>query len=82
MRYFIIKDDEYIYAVGNGTMGEEISEEMYHAVLNTLESKPQDTEYTEYLLTVDLTWEAHAKEPQPEEETAEEVLAILTGESE
>ena len=81
MRFFVIQDDKYIYAVGKGIMGEEINEGRYFLVLDALSTKPQETETIGYHLKTDLTWEPYEIEPIPEptEIDDSEALNIILG---
>ena len=86
MRYFEIHNNGYIVGVGKGDIGLEITEERYNAVLSALPLKPPATEDTDYLLTVDLAWEAYsippAPPPEPTPEDKAEAYDILMGEAE
>lgn len=78
MRYYINKDDEYIYGIGTGESGEEITEEEYNELLTIIRNRPVREEYG-YKLKTDLTWEEYALPPQPDDPDAEELLSILLG---
>ena len=83
--YFKIENNGYIQSVGmcEYWCGTEITESEYNQILELIQNRPTETETIGYRLKTDLTWEAYEKEPVPEPEpTADEVLAILTGESE
>ena len=83
MAYYKYIDGGYIIAVGTGGMGEVITEVEYNEIMTVIAGKPTETDTIGYKLKADLTWEQYEKEPVGEEEpTAEEVLAILTGEAE
>ena len=80
MGYYKTIHDGYIYSIGTGNGGTEITESEYNEILTVIHNKPQATETTDYMLKADLTWEAYEMEPAPEPEpTAEEVLDILLG---
>ena len=84
MRYKI-EDNGYIKAIGTGNIGTEITEAEYNKIMEAIQKRPSDTDTVGYRLTTDLTWEQYEKEPVPpyvEEPTAEELLNILTGETE
>lgn len=83
--YFKIENNGYIQSVGMGEYqcGTEIAEFEYNEIMTVIQNRPTETDTIGYRLKTDLTWESYEKEPVGEEEpTAEEVLAILTGESE
>ncbi len=85
MRYYKVITDNYIVRIGTGKGGQEISSQEYENILGMINRKPEPTDTTGYRLRADLTWEAYEKEPiEPveEEASADEILAILTGESE
>lgn len=81
MRYFKYVEDGIILSVGDGFGGEEITKEEYDAIVNALANKPSTSETTDYMLKEDLTWEAFEVEPVEPEPTEEEIINILTGES-
>lgn len=58
MRYFKIADENYIYSVGKGNVGIEITEQEYNTIISALDSKPARTETVWHKLRTDLTWEA------------------------
>lgn len=78
MRYYIQKDDEYIYGIGTGESGEEITEEEYNELLTIIRNRPVREGYG-YRLKTDLTWEGHETPPEPDEPDAEEIVSILLG---
>lgn len=83
MRYFEVHDENYILAYGTGGQcGEEISVERYNDILNAISTMPKDTKDISYRLKRDLSFESVPVEPFEDEPTAEEILDILTGESE
>lgn len=85
MRYYKVIADNYIIRIGTGNGGEEIDNKEYENILSVINRRPASTDTTGYRLKADLTWEAYEKEPvEPveEEASADEILAILTGESE
>lgn len=82
MRYYKTVKNGYIYLVGVGNGGTEITEEEYDTILEVVHNKPQATDTKDYLLKEDLTWEEYEIEPVEPEPTAEEIINILTGESE
>ncbi|MBR2697527.1 MAG: hypothetical protein IKE76_02970 [Clostridia bacterium] len=81
MRKFKIVDSGYLSCIGEGTNGEEITEEEYNTILSVIQSKPPRTETTDYRLREDLAWEEYEVEPpdpDPEIDDAE-VYEILFG---
>ncbi len=83
MRYYKQIENGYIISVGNGGAGEEITEDEYMAIMEAIADRPRDTETVGHKLRIDLTWEAYEMEPVGEPDpTPEEILDILTGESE
>ena len=81
--YYKYANEGYILAVGTGGMGEVITDDEYEEIMAVIQNRPSDTDTIGYRLTTELTWEQYEKEPVGEEEpTAEELLSILTGESE
>ena len=81
MRYYMIADNSYIYEVGIGMSGEEISEDLYAEIMDLLKERPVPTETTDYRLTVALAWEPYQVQPiEPSELDAESALAIILGE--
>ncbi|MBQ6679565.1 MAG: hypothetical protein IJM76_06030 [Lachnospiraceae bacterium] len=80
MRYHKSVSGGYINSVGTGAGGTEITKSEYDEILAVLQTKPEATDATDYLLRDDLTWEAYAVDPVPEPELSlEEVLTILLG---
>lgn len=83
MRYYKIVSDGYFVSIGTGNGGTEITEQEYNEIMTVIRNAPQETDTIGYMLKADLTWEAYEKEPVVvDDTTAEEVLAILTGEQE
>ena len=83
MAYDKLIENGYILAVGTNMGATEITQSEYDEILAVLVDKPTETDTIGYRLKTDLTWEQYEKEPVPEPEpTAEEILDILTGESE
>ena len=79
MRYYKHGSDGYIFLIGVGNGGTEISEEEYNAIANVVKNKPIPTETTDYMLTESLEWVACAIPQGEPEADAEEVVDILTG---
>ena len=80
MAYYKTIEDGYIVAIGNGGMGEEITESEYGEILSVIHNKPQETTEIGYRLKTDLTWESYQKEPEPEPDpTPEEAIDVLFG---
>lgn len=82
MRFYKTTENGYIMSVGAGTSGVEITREEYDIILDVIHNKPMSTETTDYMLKEDLTWEEYEIEPVEPEPTEEEIINILTGESE
>ena len=83
--YFKGIDNGYIRTVGQADdvpAGWECTEEEYNQILEAFKHKPPVTDSKDYFLKEDLTWEEIDVEPMEEQEEAEEILSILTGESE
>lgn len=76
----MIKNSGYIFGVGKGQGGEEITEARYDEIMAVIRNRPAPKEGTGLRLRLDLTWEEFKIEPvdDPEVEDAEAV-AILTG---
>lgn len=83
MRYFMVIENGYILAIGQGNGHIEIDEERYNTILDVIRSKPPKTDTTDYRLTVDLEWEEYELPPEPETELddSEALNIILGGES-
>ena len=72
MRYYKTVDDNFIISVGTGSGGEEITENEYAEILETISNKPTGSEGFDYRLKTDLTWEEYEKTvPEPIDEEAE-----------
>lgn len=72
----------YIVCVGTGGMGTKITEAEYTNILSVIRNKPAGTDTTDYRLKEDLTWEAFEMDPpDPEDDeiTTEEAMAIILG---
>lgn len=82
MKHYKVTDNGYILSVGTGNNGQEITETEYNEIMSAIQNKPMTTETTDYMLKEDLTWEAYQIKPVEPEPTTEELLDILTGESE
>lgn len=83
MRYYKSIDGAYIVSVGTGYGGAEITEQEYNEIMTVIQNAPQETDEIGYRLKADLTWEAYEKEPVVvDDATAEEIVSILTGETE
>lgn len=82
MRYYKVIEDGYIVTIGTGYSGKEITDQEYNELLSIIRNKPKDTPTLIYKLNTDLTWEAVEVEPEPDDDdlTPEEILAILLGE--
>lgn len=78
MRFYIQKDEEYIYGIGTGESGEEITEEEYNGLMTIIRNRPVREGYG-YKLKTDLTWEEYETQPDPDDPTAEDILNIILG---
>ena len=81
MRIYKIVFNGIISCVGEGSAGEEITEDEYNEILAVIRNKPPATETTDYRLREDLTWEAYPIDPpDPDPEIDDtELLNILMG---
>lgn len=83
MSYFIVIEDGYILAIGQGNGHTEIDEERYNTILGVIHNKPSRTETTDFRLRVDLTWEEYEvppmPEPEPDDHDKAEAYDILVG---
>ena len=81
MRYFKSLSDGYIYAIGTGPGGTEITEAEYNDIKSVIDNMPQAE--SGYRLKMDQTWELYelpaAPEDADQELTAEEALNIIVG---
>ena len=80
--YYKTTSNGYIYSIGIGGIGIQITEAEYNEILTALASKPSPTENTDYMLKEDLSWEAYPVEPvdpDPTEEDYAEAGRILMG---
>lgn len=84
MKYYKFINSGYIVAVGNGKMGEEITEPEYNQILTVIRNKPDRTATVDYRLREDMTWEPFEVEPPgPNPELNDtEALNIILGENE
>ena len=83
MRYFKSLSDGYIYAIGTGYGGTEITEAEYNEIMAIIQNRPT-AEGKGYRLKADLTWEEYDLPPVPEpadddEISTDEALNILLG---
>ena len=83
MRYFKALSDGYIYAIGTGSGGIEITEAEYNEIMAIIQNRPI-AEGKGYMLKADLTWEEYDLPPVPEpsdddEISTDEALNILLG---
>lgn len=81
MRYYKQVADGYILSIGVGGSGTEITEAEYNEIKSVIHNKPQGTDTYDYQLKENLTWEMYGIEPVVPDADAEELLNILTGES-
>ena len=83
MRYFKSLSDGYIYAIGTGSGGIEITEAEYNEIMAIIQNCPT-ADGKGYRLKADLIWEEYDLPPVPEpsdndEISADEALNILLG---
>ena len=83
MRYFKSLSDGYIYAIGTGHAGTEITEAEYNEIMTIIQNRPI-AEGKGYRLKADLTWDEYDLPPVPEpsdedEISTDEALNILLG---
>ena len=83
MRYFKALSDGYIYAIGTGPGGTEITEAEYNEIMAIIQNRPI-AEGKGYRLKADLKWEEYDLPPVPEpsdddEISTDEALNILLG---
>ena len=81
MRHYKKAESGYIFEIGTGAGGMEITESEYTEILTVIQNRPQETPTTGYRLKEDLTWESYEKEPEPEPSEIDETEAfnILIG---
>ena len=65
-------NDNFIIGVGTGSGGEEISEQEYNSILDTINNRPESPEGYSYRLTTSLEWELC--EVPKTEPTVEEII--------
>lgn len=86
MRYFKSISDGYIYTIGQGNGGIEITEAEYSEIKGLIATRPAETELIGYRLKTDLTWEQYEKDPpeppEPTDSDKAEAYDILMGVSE
>lgn len=83
MRYFKSLSDGYIYAIGTGPAGTEITEAEYNEIMAIIQNRPT-ADGNGYRLKADLTWDEYDLPPVPEssdedEISTDEALNILLG---
>lgn len=67
-------NDKYIIGVGTGAGGEEITEQEYNVILDTINNRPEAPEGYSYKLTTAMEWElceVLKTEPTTEDEIIE-----------
>lgn len=80
MRFYKIVENDYIFSIGTGNSGTEITETEYNEILTAIRNKPEATETTDYRLKTDLTWESYEKEPVTDPDVDDsKALSILLG---
>ena len=83
MKYNKQVSNGYIYAIGTGPGGVEITEDEYNAIMDVIRNRPA-AEGKGYRLKTDLTWEEYDLPTEPElsdddEVSTDEALNILLG---
>ena len=73
MRYYKLTNGVYLLSIGTGNIGEEITDEEYHNILNIIRSCPTAPEGYGYRLKTDLTFELYA--PDVPEDAEQELTA-------
>lgn len=77
MRYFKSLSDGYIYAIGTGPGGTEITEAEYKSIKSVIANMPKAESGYWYKLTDNLTWEMYKIiTPAPEPTTEERIAAL------
>lgn len=66
-------NDKFIIGVGTGSGGEEITEQEYNAMLDTINNRPEAPEGYSYRLTTAMEWEL-CETPKIEPITEEEIV--------
>ena len=83
MRYFKSLSDGYIYAIGTGPGGTEITEAEYNNILGIIRNGQTEYGSYSYRLKSDLTWERLEPPVTPDDADPElsdaEALAIILG---
>lgn len=82
MRYFKSLSDGYIYAIGTGPGGTEITEAEYNDIKSVIVNMPQAKSGYWYRLKDDLTWEQSEltiADPEPAVEEKAAAYDILMG---
>lgn len=69
--FYKYRTDKYIIGVGTGAGGEEITEQEYNVILDTINNRPEAPEGYSYRLTTDMEWEL-CKVPKIEPTTEDE----------
>lgn len=83
MRYYKFINGVYLVSIGTGSGGEEITEEEYNAIMQTIQDRPTPPEGKGYRLTTAMEWEEYDLPPvevDPELSDAEALDIILGGE--
>lgn len=69
MQYYkLIDEDGYIFCIGTGSGGEEITQAEYDTILSVINNRPEAEPGYSYKLRTDLTWELCEVPPVPEED--------------
>lgn len=71
--FYKYTNDKYIIGVGIGAGGEEITEQEYNAILDTIKNRPEAPEGYSYRLTTSLEWEL-CEAPKIESTAEEEII--------
>lgn len=80
MRYFKSLSDGYIYAIGTGPGGTEITEAEYNDIKSVIDNMPQAESGYWYRLTDTLVWEKYEIITVAPEPTAEDRIVALEDE--
>lgn len=78
MRYYKKLENDYLYAIGTGPGGEEITREEYENIVSIIRNRPTADAGYQYRLKADLTWElTEAPALEDAEATQEDYIAAL-----
>ena len=78
MRYYKTIIDGYIKTVGDGNIGEEITQTEYDNIISIITARPTPPEGKGLRLKSNLTWEEYdLPDPESEEVTSDEIVKAL-----